>query len=152
MRRYSFRDLWRMVARSAFVQLGYRYWSVPLVMLGLAFFFAGPSAIVVASVAAVALGVAAPATWLAFALAALARILETGAILPWVRHHRIRHAIGWSLTFPLAALLYGAMTVGLGLGPLCAAAGRHGRDAAMREREGAAQRRWSVPDTFTAQP
>jgi hopene-associated glycosyltransferase HpnB len=112
VRRYSFPDLWRMVARSAFVQLGYRYWSVPLVMFGLAFFFAGPSAIVVASVAAVALGVATPATWIAFALGALARILETGAILRWVRHHRIRHEIGWALTFPLAALLYGAMTVG----------------------------------------
>jgi hopene-associated glycosyltransferase HpnB len=112
VRRYSFRDLWRMVARSAFVELGYRYWTVPLVMLGLAFFFAGPSAIVVASVAAIALGSATPAAWVAFVLAGLARILETGAILPWVRHHRIRHQIGWALAFPLAALLYGAMTVG----------------------------------------
>ena len=112
MRRYSFRDLWRMVARSAFVQLGYRYWTVPLVMLGLAFFFAGPFAIVVVSVAAVGFGMATPATWFAFALAALARIFETGAIFRWVRHHRIRHEIGWAFAFPLAALLYGAMTVG----------------------------------------
>src|SRR5688572_2222427 len=112
VRRYSVHDLWRMVARSAFVQLGYRYWTVPLVMLGLAFFFAGPSVIVVATVAAVAFGMATPATWIAFALAAVARILETGAILRWVRHHRIRHEVGWALAFPVAALLYGAMTVG----------------------------------------
>lgn len=112
VRRYAFRDLWRMVARSAFVQLGYRYWSVPLVMLGLAFFFAGPSAIVVISVAAIAFGIGGAASWLAFAFAALARILETFALLPWVRHHRIRHAMGWAIAFPLAALLYGAMTVG----------------------------------------
>ena len=112
VRRYDFRDLWRMVARSAFVQLGYRYWSVPLVMLGLAFFFAGPSILVPTSVAALLLGVRAPAVWVALAFGATARVLETLAILPWVRHHRIRHPIAWSLTFPLAALLYGAMTVG----------------------------------------
>ena len=49
---------------------------------------------------------------MALAFGATARVLETLAILPWVRHHRIRHPIAWSLTFPLAALLYGAMTVG----------------------------------------
>jgi hopene-associated glycosyltransferase HpnB len=112
LRRYTLRDLWRMVARSAFVQLGYRYALPPLVMLGLAFFFAGPSVIVVASVAAIALGAGGVAAWVAFALAALARVLETLAILPWVRHHRIRHSLGWALSFPLAALFYGAMTVG----------------------------------------
>ncbi|HEX2464596.1 MAG TPA: glycosyltransferase [Thermoanaerobaculia bacterium] len=112
VRRYSFRDLWRMVARSAFVQLGYRYGSVPLVMLGLAFFFAGPSIVVPTSVAVLLLGVRTPAVWVALACGATARLLETLAILPWVRHHRIRHPIAWSLTFPLAALLYGAMTVG----------------------------------------
>jgi hopene-associated glycosyltransferase HpnB len=112
VRRYSFLDLWRMVARSAFVQLGYRYWSVPLVMAGLAFFFAGPSIVVPTSVAALLLGVRGPAVWAALALGATARTLETWAILPWARHHRIRHPVAWSLTFPLAALLYGAMTVG----------------------------------------
>jgi hopene-associated glycosyltransferase HpnB len=112
VRRYDFRDLWRMVARSAFLQLGYRYWSVPLVMLGLAFFFAGPSIVVPASVAALLLGVRAPAVWVALAFGATARMLETLAILPWVRHHRIHHPIAWSLTFPVAALLYGAMTIG----------------------------------------
>ena len=112
MRRYSFRDLWRMVSRSAFVQLGYRYTVVPLVMAGLAFFFAGPSVIVVASIAAIVLGIDGLPSWIAFALAAFASILQTFALLPWVRHHRIRHAMNWALTFPLAALLYGAMTVG----------------------------------------
>ena len=112
VRRYDFRDLWRMVARSAFVQLGYRYWSVPLVMLGLGFFFAGPSIVVPTSVVALLLGVRGPAVWAALAFGAAAMLLETLAILPWVRHHRIPRPIAWSLTFPLAALLYGAMTVG----------------------------------------
>jgi hopene-associated glycosyltransferase HpnB len=112
VRRYTLLDLWRMVTRSAFVQLGYRYALPPLVMTGLAFFFAGPSVIVVASVAAIALGAGSVAAWVAFALAALARVLETLAILPWVRHHRIRQETGWALTLPLAALFYGAMTVG----------------------------------------
>jgi hopene-associated glycosyltransferase HpnB len=112
VRRYSFRDLWRMVARSAFVQLGYRYWSAPLVMIGLAFFFAGPSIVVPTSVVALLVGVRGPMVWAALVLGATARILETWAILPWVRHHRIRHYLFWSLTFPLAALLYGAMTMG----------------------------------------
>ncbi len=112
VRRYSFRDLWRMVARSAFVELGYRYWSVPLVMLGLVFSFVGPSVVVPTSVVALLLGVRGPAVWVALAFGATARVLETLAILPWVRHHRIPHPIAWSLTFPLAALLYGAMTVG----------------------------------------
>jgi hopene-associated glycosyltransferase HpnB len=112
VRRYSFRDLWRMVARSAFVELGYRYWTVPIVMLGLAFFFAGPSMIVVASIPAIVLDIGGAAPWIAFALAALAGILETFALLPWVRHHRIRYAMNWAIAFPLAALLYGAMTVG----------------------------------------
>ena len=93
------------------MQLGYRYALPPLVMAGLAFFFAGPSVIVVASVTAIALGAGGLASWIAFALAALARIVETFALLPWVRHHRIRHAMGWALAFPLAALFYGAMTV-----------------------------------------
>ena len=145
VRRYSFRDLWRMVARSAFVQLGYRYWTVPLVMLGLAFFFAGPSAIVVATVAAVAFGVTTPAVWIAFALAALARIFETGAILRWVRHHRIRHEIGWALAFPLAALLYGAMTVGSAWDHL-RAGGPHGRAAATKAKWPDAGRRTDGAD------
>jgi hopene-associated glycosyltransferase HpnB len=111
VRRYAFGDLWRMVARSAFVQLGYRYWRVPLVALALALFCAGPSAIVVASAVALLAGAGGAAAWAALALGAAARVLETWAILPWVRHHRIRHFMFWSLAFPLAALLYAAMTV-----------------------------------------
>jgi hypothetical protein len=112
VRRYSLADLWRMVARSAFVQLGYRYSLVPAVAAGLAFFFAGPSVVVVASLAAIATGSTGALPWIAFALGGVARVLETGALLPWVRHHGVRHSIGWSLTFPLAALFYGGMTVG----------------------------------------
>jgi hopene-associated glycosyltransferase HpnB len=111
VRRYSLADLWRMVARSAFVQLGHRYALVPLVALGLGLFFAGPSVVVLASVVTIAAGHGGVPAWIALVLGAAARSLETRALLPWVRHHRVRHALAWSLTLPLAALCYGAMTV-----------------------------------------
>jgi hypothetical protein len=100
-----------MVARSAFVQLGYRYSLVPVVAVALAFFFAGPSVVVVASLYAIATGGSLVPASIALALGGLARVLETAALFPWVRHHGIRHPLAWSLAFPAAALLYGAMTV-----------------------------------------
>jgi len=111
VRRYGLADLWRMVARSAFVELRYRYSLVPVVAIGLALFFAGPSVLVVGSVLALAVAGPSAAGFAALAMGAAARALETRAILPWVRHHCIRHPVAWSLAFPLAALLYGGMTV-----------------------------------------
>jgi hopene-associated glycosyltransferase HpnB len=105
-------ELWGMVARSAFTQLGYRYWLVPLVLAGLAAFFAAPPFLVVVSLVEVLLGPSPPlGSALVTVLAASAAWgLEALALLPAVRHHRVP-VLPFAFTLPLASVLYGAMTL-----------------------------------------
>ncbi len=101
-------SLWQMVARSAFVQLHYRWDWLFGVVFGLAVFFVGPP--VVALVAGWK-WLGEPSTRLAAAAGSslLAWALQARALVPSVRHHRV--GAGWAWTLPLSSALYGAMTV-----------------------------------------
>ncbi len=90
----------RMVARTAFDQLGYRYSLVVLTFVFLGVFFASPPLLC-------AWGLAAGDSWTA-ALAGHAWFLESALFLPAVRHHRT--AAAYCLTLPPAAVLYAYMT------------------------------------------
>jgi hopene-associated glycosyltransferase HpnB len=92
----SLGELWRMVSRTAFAQLGRSY-----VLLG-------------STVAALALVFVVPVVLLAFppvgtSLGAAALLLQAALVLPTVRYFRLSPL--WALTLPLAGVLYGAMTV-----------------------------------------
>jgi hopene-associated glycosyltransferase HpnB len=92
----SLRSLWRMVARTAFVQLRRSY------------------VLVAATAATLAVAFALPLALLAFppwgtALGAAAWLLQAALVLPTVRYFRLNPL--WALTLPLAGLLYGGMTV-----------------------------------------
>jgi hopene-associated glycosyltransferase HpnB len=92
----SLSSLWRMVARTAFAQLGASY------------------TLLAATTATLALAFAAPPALLAFppwgtALGAFAWLLQAALVLPTVRYFRVNSL--WALSLPLAGLLYGAMTI-----------------------------------------
>jgi hopene-associated glycosyltransferase HpnB len=98
----SLESLWRMVARTAFVQLERSY-----LLVG-------------ATVATLLLAFGAPLALLAFppwgtAFGAAAWLLQAALVLPTVRYFRLNPL--WSLTLPLAGLLYGAMTLDSALRP-----------------------------------
>lgn len=95
-------ELWRMVSRTAFAQLGRSY----LLLAG--------------TVVALGIAFAAPVVLLAFpplgtALGAAAWLLQAVLALPTVRYFRLNPL--WALTLPLAGVLYGAMTVDSALRP-----------------------------------
>lgn len=111
--------IWRMVARSAFVQLRYRYELALAVFVGLLVFFVSPP--ITMFVALVGLGMSdAMETSLlptsifsawewCLILSALGWFLETLALWPAVRQQRVPPV--FALTLPLGALLYGCMTL-----------------------------------------
>jgi hopene-associated glycosyltransferase HpnB len=104
------RDVWRMVARSAFVQLDYR-WSLVLATLGGLFvFFVLPPIGLAAMIASAVTANGASAPWLIAAVCWLASwSLQTLELAPAVRHHRL--AWPWALVLPAASLLYALMTL-----------------------------------------
>ena len=81
LRSHDFGGIWRMVRRTAFTQLRHSPALLALTVALLLLLFAVPPALTIIA--------ALRGDWLAFALAAVA----------------------WALTFPLAACLYGAMSV-----------------------------------------
>jgi hopene-associated glycosyltransferase HpnB len=98
----SLRSLWRMVARTAFDQLGRSY------------------ALLAATAAALAVAFVVPLVLLGFppggtALGAAAWLLQSALVLPTVRYFRLNPL--WALTLPLAGLLYAAITVDSALRP-----------------------------------
>lgn len=98
MRRYeTLADFARMVARTAFTQLGYS--TVLLVLVTLAMFV-----VFVAPAAALVLGPG----WGPRALGALAVLALCAAYLPTVRFYQL--PVAWSLTLPFAAVLFLGMT------------------------------------------
>jgi hopene-associated glycosyltransferase HpnB len=99
----ALRDVWRMVARSAFDQLGYRYELAALVVVGLFVFLASPPAL-----AAWALvGPSGPRVRPAL-LALGAWAIQALSLLPAVRHHRVPWP--FAATLPFASALYALMT------------------------------------------
>ncbi len=90
--------LWAMVTRSAFTQLRYSWTLLMLCMAGLAVTYVAPPLVLVAS------GISAAGL---IALAAFA--LMTMCYRPTVRHYRLNPL--WALTLPVAAVLFGLMTV-----------------------------------------
>lgn len=92
-------DLWAMVSRSAYHQLGYSPVLLALTLVGLAVTFLVPPFA----------AMAAPlVSWVAAASGIVAWGLMAMAYLPTVRYHGL--ADPWALTLPAAALIYGAMT------------------------------------------
>jgi cellulose synthase/poly-beta-1,6-N-acetylglucosamine synthase-like glycosyltransferase len=101
LRRHDFRGIWRMVSRTAFTQLRHSWLLMTLTIALLALLFAVPPVVTVVA--------AAQGEWLALAVAATAWALMTLLYAPTVSYFRLPPA--WALTLPVAALLYGAMTV-----------------------------------------
>ncbi len=97
----SLASVWRMVTRTAFVELRFSWARLAAALAGLALAFAGPPALLAAGIALLTwpLAVAGAAAWLG----------EAALFLPAVRYFGLRPA--WALTLPLAGLLYGAMTL-----------------------------------------
>ncbi len=101
-------EIWRMVARSAFVQLRTSYLLLLLTLAGLALLFVSPPVLALAAVLALATGQPMPAGLVLIpSLAAWG--LATAALLPAVRHHRVPWP--YALALPLASALYGLMTL-----------------------------------------
>ena len=110
LREHDFRGMWRMVRRTAFTQLR-RSWALLGVTIALLLLlFAVPPVITIVA--------AARGDGPALTLAATDWALLTALYLPTVRYFRLFPL--WTLTLPLAACLYGAMTVD------SAAGGHHG--------------------------
>ena len=93
--------IWRMVRRTAFTQLRRSWALLALTIVLLALLFVVPPALTAVA--------AARGDWLTLTLAASAWALSTVLYLPTVRFFRLSPA--WTLTLPLGACLYGAMTV-----------------------------------------
>jgi hopene-associated glycosyltransferase HpnB len=102
-------DLWQMVARSAYIQLGYSPWLLAGTIAGLLFIYVLPPA---GALAALAAGAAAGFTGsaaLALGAGLAGWALMTLSYLPMLRLYRLSPLR--ALTLPLIALLYAAMTV-----------------------------------------
>ncbi len=102
-------DLWQMVARSAYIQLGYSPWLLAGTIAGLLFIYVLPPA---GAIAGLAVGAAAGVTGsaaLALGAGLAGWALMTLSYLPMLRLYRLSPLR--ALTLPLIALLYAAMTV-----------------------------------------
>ena len=115
-------DLWDMIARSAYTQLRYSPLALAGTVAGLLVVYLG-AFIVVAAGAATGNGDL-------LAAGITAWLLMTSSYLPMVRYYRLNPA--WAAALPLAAALYGAMTVD------SARRHRRGRGAAWKGRTYAA--------------
>jgi hopene-associated glycosyltransferase HpnB len=97
LRRYpALGDIWRMVARTAYAQLGYSPVALAATVLGLALTFVAPVAVSLSGGESATLGVAA---WAAMAV----------AFLPTLRLYG--RSPGWAPLLPLIAIVYLAATV-----------------------------------------
>jgi hopene-associated glycosyltransferase HpnB len=101
LREHDFRGIWRMVRRTAFIELRHSWALLALTVLLLLLLFAAPPTLTV-------VGFATGST-LTGATAVAAWALMTALYLPTTRYFRLSPA--WAITLPLAGLLYGAMTV-----------------------------------------
>jgi hopene-associated glycosyltransferase HpnB len=99
-------DLWHMVARSAYIQLGYSPWLLAGTVAGLAFVYLLPPAGAVIGLAA---GAATGAAALAAGAGLAGWTLMSLTYLPMLRLYRLSPLR--APTLPLIAMLYAAMTV-----------------------------------------
>jgi hopene-associated glycosyltransferase HpnB len=107
---HRLRDLWQMVSRSAFVQLGYRFDLLLLAILGLGLFVMGPPLLAGAAAIMVSAGsLSFPVLARVSLLAGLAWVLQALALRPAVLHHRA--PVPFSFSLPLAGALFGLMTL-----------------------------------------
>jgi hopene-associated glycosyltransferase HpnB len=95
-----FQDIAGMVARTAFVQLGFRYSLLFGTLLFLGLFFTGPPVLLILALAA--------GKWVPASLSLLAWALQALSLLPAVRHLRVSAL--YAATLPASAALYGYMT------------------------------------------
>ncbi len=100
--------IWRMVARSAYVQLRFRPDLLALTLAALALLVVAPPFVAAAAAARLAAGGAPPGAAIALVAGIAAWALESRALAPAVRHHRA--PIAWSATLPFAGILYALMT------------------------------------------
>jgi hopene-associated glycosyltransferase HpnB len=92
-------DLWALVSRSAYYQLGYSPLLLALTLIGLAItFLVPPIAVFATPLVSLIAGISGIFAW----------ALMVVAYLPTVRYHGL--ADPWALTLSAAALIYGAMT------------------------------------------
>lgn len=96
----SMGEIVRMIARSAFEQVGHRYAMVPLVWLALLVLFTAPPLLIVYGALVADPWVAVPAL--------VSTLLQWANFLPVVQY--LEAPSGFSLTLPLAAVFYGCTT------------------------------------------
>jgi hopene-associated glycosyltransferase HpnB len=104
-------EIWRMVTRSAFTELKYSYLRLIGCVLAMGFAFGVPLAALAAPLLCLQPS-ATTASWLTAATFAVAALASTAMILtyvPTVHHFGLKKV--WSLTLPITALLYLAMTI-----------------------------------------
>ena len=104
----SLASLWRMIARSAYVQLRYNPAVLAGTLIGLLLLYAVPPAGVIAALIAVAIGSAGPAVAVTGIAGLLGWALMSVSYLPMLRFYRLSPLRAPAL--PLIALLYAAMT------------------------------------------
>ena len=95
-------DIWKMVARSAFDQLGYSYAATALVFVGMMLVLVSPPFLLVAGLVA--------GSPIAVAASLGAWVLSAVALYPSVRHHRA--PAFYAALHPLASFFYALMTAG----------------------------------------
>jgi hopene-associated glycosyltransferase HpnB len=94
-------DLWDMVARSAYTQLRYSVLALAGTLIGLAVIYLGPTAVTIGGLVSGNGSVAAGGV--------TAWVLLTASYVPMIAYYRL--GAQWVLTLPVAATIYGAMTV-----------------------------------------
>jgi hopene-associated glycosyltransferase HpnB len=102
-------DLWRMVSRSAYIQLNYSPWLLAATIAGLLLIYALPPAGAVIGLAALGAGAAAGPAALAAGAGLAGWALMSLTYLPMLRLYRLSALRAPGL--PLIAMLYAAMTV-----------------------------------------
>jgi hopene-associated glycosyltransferase HpnB len=102
-------DLWRMVARSAYIQLNYSPWLLAATIAGLLLIYALPPAGAIIGLAALGSGAAAGQAALAAGAGLAGWALMSLTYLPMLRLYRLSPLRAPGL--PLIAMLYAAMTV-----------------------------------------
>ena len=100
--------VWRLVARTAFTQLGYSPWLLLGAVLGMLLTYCVPPLATAGGLAALAAGPSWSGAWLA-GTGLGAWLLMSGSYVPMVRWHRVGAA--WSLLLPVTAGLYTLMTI-----------------------------------------
>jgi hopene-associated glycosyltransferase HpnB len=111
LRRYrGLSEIRQMVARTAFVQLRYRWDLLVLVLLGLPVFVGSPPFVTAAALFQATAGEMSISTLAALAFSLAAWALQASLLLPAVRHHRAPS--GFVFGLPLAGIIYAFMTAG----------------------------------------